>query len=302
MRELTVNEEDLMKLRVTELIEESKARHIKLPKSRKSKKFYIDAILQHLSNSPDPKTDKNSNVASDSQELDRKSISSENVLGSESLLPDKDSEGEKQVLGDNRHHDISSCAVYSESGDNSLKNYNLSSSVLSFCSAEFKPISEASSKIGGKEKEECLESSEKRTKGVEKSALPPDHKRGKIVETMEERELPDGLEDYSTENNVGNFNYVHIENFKRPLRLPDLKLFLSSFGKYDPSSFWIDDRKSHCIVKYEEVASAANAQMTIDGKRWPSEEREPLRASFLEEGDVEEKKTRFELNGKPAAS
>jgi hypothetical protein len=60
--------------------------------------------------------------------------------------------------------------------------------------------------------------------------------------------------------------------------------------------------------------------MTIDGKRWPSgfsslrlkayfqyhmtfaEEREPLRASFLEEGDVEEKKTRFELNGKPAAS
>eukprot|EP00121_Abeoforma_whisleri_P009641 Awhi_evm1s8868 len=43
--------------------------------------------------------------------------------------------------------------------------------------------------------------------------------------------------------------YLHIDNFKRPLRLPDLKLYLTSFGPYDLNQFWISPIKTHCFVK-----------------------------------------------------
>ncbi|KAJ3615687.1 hypothetical protein Zmor_012371 [Zophobas morio] len=100
--------------------------------------------------------------------------------------------------------------------------------------------------------------------------------------------------------------------------LPKIRLAACEFDPLLDDSIEFAKKLYSCHTnfefKYEEVASAANAQMTIDGKRWPSgfsslrlkayfqyhmtfaEEREPLRASFLEEGDVEEKKTRFELN------
>ncbi|OAF65939.1 hypothetical protein A3Q56_06342 [Intoshia linei] len=77
--------------------------------------------------------------------------------------------------------------------------------------------------------------------------------------------------------------YLHISNLRRPFLVAQLKNFLRQTGNYDPESFWIDDIKTHCFVKYDTIEEAEETRFALHGLIWPISNRVTLIADFASE-------------------
>ncbi|KAI8894201.1 hypothetical protein BC833DRAFT_242253 [Globomyces pollinis-pini] len=66
-----------------------------------------------------------------------------------------------------------------------------------------------------------------------------------------------------SKNSSNGSHSLHLRPFTRPLNLIMLKSKLSSFGPL--KEFWIDNKRSHCLVTYEKSQDAASAREDMNG-------------------------------------
>jgi len=78
-------------------------------------------------------------------------------------------------------------------------------------------------------------------------------------------------------------NCIHITKLKRPLVLANLKAMLHEFGDFSDSDFWIDQYDSSCIVKYESIEIAKEAQEKLDNSKWPDSDSSRLAVDYTTE-------------------
>lgn len=102
-------------------------------------------------------------------------------------------------------------------------------------------------------------------------------------------------------------NIVHVRGLTRPFTLPQLHELLAKFGSFNKDEFWIDNIKSHCIVKvrtsvtsfrmltncnlsvylqYSDESEAIRARERLHNIHWPITNTKFLRVDFATQEDV----------------
>ncbi|KRX61210.1 Apoptotic chromatin condensation inducer in the nucleus [Trichinella sp. T9] len=73
---------------------------------------------------------------------------------------------------------------------------------------------------------------------------------------------------------------IYVRCLTRPYAIPALHNILGSFGSYSKKNFWINNIKSSCLVKYDDIESAVKARDALHNVRWPASNPKSLHVDF----------------------
>ncbi|KRX23172.1 Apoptotic chromatin condensation inducer in the nucleus [Trichinella nelsoni] len=73
---------------------------------------------------------------------------------------------------------------------------------------------------------------------------------------------------------------IYVRCLTRPYAIPALHNILGSFGSYSKKNFWINNIKSSCLVKYDNIESAVKARDALHNVRWPASNPKSLHVDF----------------------
>ncbi|KRY32509.1 Apoptotic chromatin condensation inducer in the nucleus [Trichinella spiralis] len=73
---------------------------------------------------------------------------------------------------------------------------------------------------------------------------------------------------------------IYVRCLTRPYAIPALHNILGSFGSYSKKNFWINNIKSSCLVKYDDIESAVKARDALHNVRWPASNPKTLHVDF----------------------
>ncbi|KRZ97485.1 Apoptotic chromatin condensation inducer in the nucleus [Trichinella sp. T8] len=80
---------------------------------------------------------------------------------------------------------------------------------------------------------------------------------------------------------------IYVRCLTRPYAIPALHNILGSFGSYSKKNFWINNIKSSCLVKYDDIESAVKARDALHNVRWPASNPKSLHVDFSTTEELE---------------
>ncbi|KRZ69617.1 Apoptotic chromatin condensation inducer in the nucleus, partial [Trichinella papuae] len=80
---------------------------------------------------------------------------------------------------------------------------------------------------------------------------------------------------------------IYVRCLTRPYAIPALHNILGSFGSYSKKNFWINNIKSSCLVKYDDIESAVKARDALHNVRWPASNPKTLHVDFSTTEELE---------------
>ncbi|KRX23171.1 Apoptotic chromatin condensation inducer in the nucleus [Trichinella nelsoni] len=80
---------------------------------------------------------------------------------------------------------------------------------------------------------------------------------------------------------------IYVRCLTRPYAIPALHNILGSFGSYSKKNFWINNIKSSCLVKYDNIESAVKARDALHNVRWPASNPKSLHVDFSTTEELE---------------